>query len=292
MSMSDLKRIELLGKILSPSRLLRIVDVGANPLEPAPYNPLIEVGLAETWAFEPQKSAYDALLKEKQKNLHILPYAVGDGKDAELHICKASGYSSLLKPNPEFINYLNRFHKGMEVVEKVSVKTHRLDEMDEIPSIDFLKIDIQGGETRVFDNGLDKLSTVLGVITEVAAIKLYEDQPLLDDQMRKLRSLGLDLHKFLFFKRAPLNHQSSDRVKPHRIKNQLLDGDAVFVRALLTLETLSDDQLKFLVLLSDSVFESYDLALHLLHILDDKGALPKGAINKYLGAIPDELQNN
>ena len=47
MSFVDLKRIELLGNILAPQRFLRIVDVGANPLEPAPYSPLVEVGLAE-----------------------------------------------------------------------------------------------------------------------------------------------------------------------------------------------------------------------------------------------------
>ena len=282
-------RVELLGKILSPSRLLRIVDVGANPLEPPPYKSLIEVGLAETWAFEPHPSAYEKLLKDKPPNLHLLPYAVGDGQEATLHVCQGSGFSSLLTPNKRFLSYLNRWHQSMRVVEKIPVQTHRLDNMNEIPSVDFLKIDIQGGETQVFANGLEKLSGVLGVITEVAAIQLYENQPLLDEQMRQLRSLGLDLHKFLFFKSVPLNHGSSSELRPHRVKNQLVDGDAVFVRSLLNLEQLTDEQLKFLVLLSDSVFESFDLALHLLHILDARGALPSGATDKYLQELPKNL---
>ena len=179
----------------------------------------------------------------------------------------------------------------MRVVETVSIQTYRLDEMDEIPSVDFLKIDIQGDETQVFANGYDKLSDVLGVITEVAAIPLYENQPLLDEQMRILRSFRLDLHKFLFFKTLPLNHASSSHMNPRRVKNQLIDGDAVFVRSLLNLEDLSTEKLKFLALLSDSVFESFDLVLHLLHVLDAKGKLPSGAIAKYLKKLPKHLEN-
>ena len=290
MSFVDLKRTEFLGKLLAPQRFLRIVDVGANPLEPAPYTPLVEVGLAHAWAFEPQKAAYEALLKDKHPNLHLLPYAVGDGQKATLNVCKGSGFTSLLPPNHRCLTYLNRWHRAMRVVEAVSIQTYRLDEMDEIPSIDFLKIDIQGGETQVFAHGHDKLSDVLGVITEVAALPLYENQPLLDEQMRILRSFGLDLHKFLFFKTVPLNHASSSQVNPRRVKNQLIDGDAVFVQSLLNLEDLSNEKLKFLVLLSDSVFESFDLTLHLLHVLEAKGALPSGAIAKYMQKLPEHLK--
>ncbi|MDV4167268.1 FkbM family methyltransferase [Rhodovulum sp. FJ3] len=290
MPFTYLQRIELLGKILSPSRLLRIVDVGANPLESPPYKSLLEVGLAEVWAFEPQKSAYEELLKDKRPNFHLLPYAVGDGQDANLHVCKSSGFSSLLAPNQNAISYLNRWQRAMRVVETIPIQTHRLDDMKDIPSIDFLKIDIQGGETKVFSNGLEKLSGVLGVVTEVAAIQLYENQPLLDEQMRMLRSLGLDLHKFLFFKSASLNHSSAAQLRQRRIKNQLIDGDAVFVRSLLNLKDLTDEQLKFLILLSDSVFESFDLALHLLSILETREAIPSGSTDKYLQKLPENLK--
>lgn len=178
----------------------------------------------------------------------------------------------------------------MRVVETMPIQTCCLDDMNENPSTDFLKIDIQGGETLVFANGHDKLSDVLGVFTEVAAIPLYENQHLLDDQMRTLRSLGLELHKFLFFKAVPLNHGSSSQFRARQARNQLVDGDAVFVRSLLNLESLSDEHLKFLVLMSDSVFESFDLALQLLHILDAKGALPDGAIAKYLQRTLKQLK--
>ena len=223
-------------------------------------------------------------------NLHVFSQAGGDGSVATLNICGSSGFTSLLEPNPQFISYLNRWHGRMTVNERLEIETRRLDEFDDIPSIDLLKIDIQGGELAVFEHGATKLSDALCVITEVAALRLYDRQPLLDDQMRVMRGLGLDLHKFLHFKTIPLGHDSRHLVKPDAVKSQLIDGDAVFVRALMVLETLEVDALKRLALLADGVFESVDLTLHILHILDRRGALPDRALDSYVAALPEHMK--
>ena len=270
---SDPKRWQYLCDILQPQRLTSIVDIGANPVEPAPYEALVTAGLAQVYCFEPQESAYNALLAAPRPNQTVLPYAIGTGKKATLHVCRHSGFTSLLKPNPDAFAYLGRWQKHTEVIETVKVETKRLDDLPEIKNADLVKIDIQGGELSVFKNGRDTLGKASVVITEVAAVPLYQKQPLLHDQMKFLHDQGFMLHKFMFFKELSLMNGFSKFIFAKENHNQLCDGDAVFIKSLLQLRETADEDLKHLALLSDAVLESYDLTLSILAILLERGVL-------------------
>lgn len=291
--MADLKvtkRLQALYELLSPSRKTRIVDVGANPINPAPYDVLRNADLVEVWAFEPQQSAYDALIREGRSGQHVLPVAVGKGGKETLYVCESSGFTSLLKPNQDFLDYMNRWSGDMKVVEEAKVETSRLDDLDEIPEFDLLKIDVQGGELAVFQHGQAKLAKAIAVVSEVAAIPLYEGQPLLDDQMRELRGQGFDLHKFLHMKAAKTGRASqfgySDRMRRRFHQNQFVDGDAVFVRDLLHLDRQSDEALKHLAILADGVLQSYDLGVQALTILAERGTVKDGPVQAYIDQLP------
>ena len=78
----DKSRVSALVKILAPQRLTRVVDVGANPLSPPPYAPLLAAELCEVWGFEPQPEAFAQLVAEAGPHEHYLPHAVGSGKTA------------------------------------------------------------------------------------------------------------------------------------------------------------------------------------------------------------------
>jgi len=252
-------RTQFLIDALQPDRLTRIVDVGANPINDNPYKPLLDMGACEVYGFERHPEAYAQLLQNKGDREHYYPFAVGDGNSGTLKITSGSGFSSLLEPNENFWTYTGRFHRGMRILDRVHVETKRLDEVEGLPEFDLMKIDIQGGETAVFDNGTRVLSNALAVISEVAAIPLYEDQPLLDDQMASLRKVGFHLHKFLFFKALRCTNPFSRQFSAGLHKNQLSDGDAVFVRGLMDLNSLSDENLKHLSILAESVIMSADL---------------------------------
>lgn len=277
----DEKRVQFVLETLCPERLTRVVDIGANPLSPPPYDNLFKVGGCEVWGFEPQQTAYERLISERQPNQHYLPYAIGTGEPATLHICKGSGFTSLLEPNTAGLESLGVFTAAAAVLRRVEVETRRLDDLDDLPDFDLLKIDIQGGEQAVFKNGSEKLANAVGVISEVAAIPLYIDQPLLDDQMRTLRSLGFDLHKFLFFKKI-MRHASASANLPQRyLKSQLIDGDAIFVRNILDLSALTTQQLRHLAIISDAVFESYDLTIQIFGLLAASGIISAASVNAY-----------
>lgn len=282
----DKSRVSALVKILAPQRLTRVVDVGANPLSPPPYAPLLATGLCEVWGFEPQPEAFAQLVAEAGPHEHYLPHAVGSGKTAELRICVSSGLTSTLEPNRDTFDALQRFHESGRVVERIKLKTRKLDDMDELPDFDLLKIDIQGGEVEVFKGGKKKLAKALCVITEAAAVPLYVDQPLLDKQMTTLAPLGYVLHKLLTTKSFSFRGPFAERMHMRKFRSQFVDGDVVFVRDVLSLSHIDDEGLKHLAILADAVFDSQDVAVAAMAQLEARGVLPASAIHDYLDMLP------
>jgi len=283
----DPARARLLLDGLRTERLTRVVDVGANPLGPAPYKALLSVGGCALWGFEPQEAARVALNASKGPQETYLPHVIGAGGGAELRLTAHSGFTSLLEPCGETIEAIGHFRAEARVVRREGVVTQRLDDIAEVPDFDLLKIDVQGGEAQVFDGARQRLSGAAAVITEVAAIPLYEGQPLLDAQMSMLRLMGYDLHKFVFFKTLKLRRGATARMPERLYRSQLCDGDAVFVRGLLTLGQAETERLKHLAILADTVFSSFDLAVACLDELAQRQAVDASLVDRYLHLLPE-----
>ena len=278
-------RTEFLIDTLAPARRTRVVDIGANPLGPTPYKNLLEMDGCDVWGFEPQQEPYEQLLADAGPREHYLPHAVGDGQPGQLHLCRGKGFTSMLAPNRDTQAHLGLWRRGFEVTEVIPFDTKRLDDLTDLPTFDLLKIDIQGGECAVFDHGRSKLSEAVAVISEVAAIPIYEDQPLLDDQMRSLRQSGYHLHKFMTFQARKCQRRSTNGLPPDAHSNQLIDGDGIFIRNLLALESHDDEALKHLAILADAVFGSHDLAAMAMGVLADRDRLPAQAVRAYVKRV-------
>ena len=279
------KRLAALAALLSPERLTEIVDIGANPLSWPDYQPLVDAELARVTGFEPNPEAYAALKPPESAFERHLPYAVDDGGQHELKLTKQSGFTSLFEPRAATLAYIGRWKHTAAVVERMALVTKRLDDLDDITQMDFLKIDIQGGELAVFQNGRAKLAGAVAVMTEVAFIPLYEGQPLMDAQMAELRAQGFILHRFVFTKTVPLASPFDTPEDKKRSGSQLVDGDAIFIRDLSAPETISDEALVHLALLAEGCFNSPDLALRCLTILMRRGQVRKPKVEAYADMI-------
>ena len=140
-----------LKELLNLQRMTEVVDIGANPIDgDPPYKSMLQAGLCRVTGFEPQEDALAELQRKKGPNERYLPYAVGDGGMHTLNICHASGMTSLLEPEPATAEVFPLFKNAGRIVRQVPLKTQLLNEIDEIEHLDFLKIDIQGGELTVF----------------------------------------------------------------------------------------------------------------------------------------------
>jgi FkbM family methyltransferase len=281
----DADRLDALVALLAPERRTRVVEVGANPINENPYAGLLASGHCEVWGFEPEPRAFARLKQTDQET--YLPFAIGKGGPATLYVTRAASLTSLLKPSAETAAYFQRFSNPGTVEEELAMETHRLDDLDDLPGFDLMKIDVQGGETQVFEGAVEKLSQAVAVISEVAFMPLYEDQPLLDAQMQSLRACGLDLHKFMFLKGFSLRGGMATRLEKTAHDNQLLDGDAIFLRALRRPDEVSDEQLKHLAILCDAVIESFDVTVRCLDLLLARGVIERAAAEAYIDRLPD-----
>jgi FkbM family methyltransferase len=273
---------ETLEEILKLERLTEIVGIGANPIDgDPPYKPMLSKALCNITGFEPQELALAELLKKKSKFERYLPYAVGDGNVHTLNICRASGMTSLFEPDATTLELFDVLKPLAEVTQRIELQTCKLDEIIEIEQLDFLKIDIQGGELLVFKNGVNKLANAVAIQVEVSFVTLYKNQPTMGEIDIELRRQGFIPHCFAAVKKWAISPCVVNN-NPRQPLNQLLEADIVYVRDFSKPELMTDEQLKQLAMLVHYCYGSFDLALRCIMLLEQRNALPSGSQQNYL----------
>jgi len=251
---------------------IEIMDIGAMVEGEERYRSLVDQGVASVTGFEPNPAEFEKL-SNRAGPYSYHPVCLGDGTAATLHVTNYPGCTSLLEPDPPVIDAFSGIGAStpggnFTVVKKVPVETKRLDDVEGCALPDLLKIDVQGAELLVLENGPKTVSNALVIETEVEFVPLYKGQPLFGDIHAFLRSLGFELHKFVDL--SGRCFRPLTRENPYAAMSQLLWADAVFVRSAFALDRLSDDEvLKSAIILHD-VYRSYDLVHRLLQELDKR----------------------
>jgi FkbM family methyltransferase len=276
---------DVLSSLLHPMRLTSVVDIGANPIDGAPpYKSMLEKGFCRAIGFEPQAGALEALNARKSDREAYYPYVVGNGHKAKLRICRGSGMTSLLAPDPNALSHFARFSEWGTVVGEQPVQTRRLDDIDEIKDLDFLKIDVQGSELAIFASGRQKLKQAVAIQTEVSFLCIYKDQPTFGDVDSELRKQGFVPHALTTINKrmiAPL----SDPANPYAAMNQLLEADIVYVRNFMRPQEMTIEQLKHLAMIAHHCYGSFDLAANCLHHLRARKAISDSSESDYVASL-------
>lgn len=271
-----------LAQLLELQRLSRVVDIGASPIDGVPpYKGLLDAGLCHVTGFEPQAEQLQRLQNNKGPNETYLPHVVGDGGEHSLQLCRSVGFTSLLEPDPASLALFEYYQPLGQVLARERVRTRRLDDIDEIEGIDFLKIDIQGGELAVFQHGRKKLAQTVCIQTEVSFVTLYKDQPAWGEVDTQLRAQGFMPHAFAQIKRWPMAPALIDG-DPAKPLNQLLEADVVYIRDVRHMDDLSDEQLRHMALIAHVCYGSRDVSLRCLTALQQRRAVAGDAVARYL----------
>ncbi|WP_444460140.1 FkbM family methyltransferase [Rhodobacter capsulatus] len=268
-----------------------VLDVGANPITPTPYKTLLGLQSCEVIGFEPQPEAFAALQSARSPRERYFPHAVGDGTAQQLKIFRFSGMTSVFEPCLPSIALLGKPRMG-RVIERVALPTVALDTLPEIGRIDLLKIDIQGGELAVFQGARQTLAQAVAVIVELRHLRLYEGEPMAAGVDQELRAQGFALHKFLFNKSMPIANSQLARLSREANSDQLVDGDAVYLRDLTRLDAIDDEGLVQLAILAASTFDSHTVALACLDALAARGRIPASLARDYVDALPARLRSD
>jgi FkbM family methyltransferase len=271
-------------KLLGPKRLTAVVDIGANPIgSDPPYKSLLQKRGCRVTGFEPQVDALATLNTRKSELETYLPNIIADGNLATLRICRGPGMTSLYKPDAKLLAYFRGFPEWGTVVEEISVSTSRLDDVVGEDALDFLKIDIQGGELTAIENGRRCLARAVAIQAEVSFFSLYEKQPTFAEIDHALRKLGFIPHTFAAINRrmiAPL----FDERNPYAKLNQLLEADVVYVRNFTQPDAMTDEQLKHLAIVAHHCYRSFDLATNCIFHLCQRQVIAADSMQRYLAS--------
>ena len=176
---------------------------------------------------------------------------------------------SLFEPNSLLLKKFQNLHELTTLVKTRPVDTIRLDDVTGVTDVDFIKIDVQGAELIVFENGQDVLAQTSIIHTEVEFVEMYKGQPLFADIDIFLRSQGFQLHTIDYF--------GSRCFKPFIVEdnlnkgiNQRLWADVVYVRDFMKFDELLNGKLIKLAVILNDVYQSFDFCYYVLSHLDKR----------------------
>lgn len=184
--------------------------------------------------------------------------------------------SSILEPAGRQLAFFNGFARFGAIQREIEVETERLADVAELQAIDYLKMDIQGAELMVLEHAGAALDQCVAIQLEASFIALYEDQPTFGEIDRWMRAHDFHPHRFMGVKPwsiAP-TVRGNDIRKPF---HQLLECDIVYMRGLVDLTGLSDDQVRKMLLIAAYCYSGPDLMIHCGRELERRGALRAGA---------------
>ena len=145
-----------------------ICDIGASPCDPTNHiEDLLNNTKSFLYGFEPNKDEYLKLISgiDSTKRKYF-DKAIGDGTEKEFNICNYPGWSSFLIPDKEYVKNFANFENDSIILKKEKIKTERLDDINFENKIDLLKIDSQGYESVIIDNGKKILKPLKMVKTD------------------------------------------------------------------------------------------------------------------------------
>ena len=254
---------------------INICDIGAGPSEPQILiSSLLENTNCTLTGFEPNKVEFDKLFETKNKKYYN--FAIGDGTEKILNICRAPGMSSFLKPDDNYNKMFHNFFDWGQIIDKVKVKTKKLDDID--TDFDLIKIDVQGYESEIIKYGQNKIKNSLAVQIEVSPVSSYIEAKSFPYVYNQLENLGFDLHMF--------SHIENRSFAPLIVNNDTKSGlyylyqlDCVFIKKFKIIDSLELEDLLKLIHIMHYGFKAYDFALNLIYKLDKKFKI--NVINEY-----------
>jgi len=271
-----IERFKKVGRIAfeaDPALSFTILEIGALPVEGQmePFHLLLDIFPdSRIMAFEVDKELCDELNQKAKGGIRYYPVALGRTEETrKFYVTNHPMCSSLYRPNEKLINLYNNMNVAMlKYVE--SVETVSLDHFtreNNIGSVDFIKIDIQGAELDVFQGGSTTLNEVVAIVSEVEFIHQYIDQPLFGDVCAFLAEKELMFHKFL--------RTGGRSLIPIVLGNdpnlpvQYIWSDAVFITDIFKIPDLSSAKLLKLGILA-FLYGSPDLTFYCFKQYDEK----------------------
>jgi FkbM family methyltransferase len=248
---------------------ITICDIGASPCDPTEHiEELFNKTNSFLYGFEPNKDEYEKLkILEIGGNKKFYNTALGDGHEKTLNICAYPGWTSFLEPDTDYIKKFHNFEENSKIISRDNLKTEKLDNIDFDYEIDFFKIDVQGYESIIIANGINKISNSLVVQLELSPTPIYKEEKRFSHVAKQMEELKFNLNMF--------SNINTRTFKPMIVGNQpgvglntIFQLDCIFVKDFDEINSFNDEKLKKLILIMFHCYKSYDFVDYLICKLD------------------------
>lgn len=187
---------DLLINLLNQNKINLLLDVGANKGQFA--KKIIDSGYrnGQVISFEPVLKAYNSLLSNsiKYKNWQVFQRCALGDNDGEIDI-NVSNYDLSSSILPMTNIHLEKKNSSF-YISKEKVKIFRLDTIFDKLRVHnentFLKLDVQGYESKVLYGAINSLKIIKGLMLEVSIIELYKGEELWLDVISKIIKMNFE----------------------------------------------------------------------------------------------------
>ena len=171
----------------------------------------------------------------------------------------------------ELLTHFHGFDDWAIVEERLPIQTYRLDDVEEISDIDFIKIDTQGAEYQIIEAGQKKITNAVAMHVELSFKPIYHGEKSFSEVDLLMNKLGFSLHTM-----AQINRRA---FRPMMFNNSIFDGlhhilqvDALYIKDFKKLSELSPGKLHSLAAILHYCYGSFDAALLALRHFDTKSS--------------------
>lgn len=222
-----------------------------------------------------QVAAQSPKLWKEEKHYQV---ALGEKDERlELIVCNDRFYSSTLEPVKQLPLEFGR-EQDFRVVDRLQMDVESLDSFcakQGLTDLDFLKVDVQGGELAILKGGAEMVSRhLLGIRCEVEFAHLYEGQPLFSEMEMHLRESGFYPADWLYERhwRHDPRYEHAQYCKSSDIpysRGRLIHSDVLFLRDHHWIAANMEDADTKLcrLLLTALLYHHVDLALTILPLI-------------------------
>jgi FkbM family methyltransferase len=254
--------------------------------------------------FEPDQEECERLNKAAKNSYNNWKFeehfqiALGEKNERiDLVVCKDPFYSSTLEPVKQLPLEFSR-NDEFQVVKRLHMDVESLDSFcasQSIQDMDFMKVDVQGGELAILKGAQEVVSRhLLGVRCEVEFAHLYVGQPLFSEMEMHMRELGFYPADWLYERhwRNDPRYEHAQYCKSAEIpysRGRLIHSDVLFLRDHHWIIANMDDADTKLcrLLLIALLYHHVDLALTILPLIKAnkiiKGASREQWVREFAG---------
>jgi FkbM family methyltransferase len=254
-----------------------VVDIGARG------------GVGDVWEkvkdivhfvlIEPEKEQALKLEKGSNDNVTVIPKAIWQ-KTGEypFYITRNRSYCSMLEPNDSVLEGNYYYDRNFYHIDKVKkIQAYGLQSIMkeyEIPEIDFIKIDIQGGEMKVLNTIEQKYwDKIQGIKSEAYAAQLYKNGANISEILSLLYKNNLELFDLETIHTSPITSSCGQELFAKNIlgarpncgyKGRSMVFDLLLLKDRLDIIKSDNENIIRKAIFTSCVFEYFDRAFDLI----------------------------